>query len=42
MGRDNLTDEDVIRLWASTPNLEEFHQVEELAVDIAANLFQVS
>jgi hypothetical protein len=42
MWRDILTNEDVIRLWASAPNLEEFHQVKELTVDISANLFQVS
>jgi|GraSoiStandDraft_54_1057290.scaffolds.fasta_scaffold657465_2 hypothetical protein len=36
-----LTDEDVIRLWAGASNLEELHQVKELAVDITANLFQV-
>lgn len=37
-----LTDEDVIRLWAGASNLEELHQVKELAVDITANLFQVN
>jgi hypothetical protein len=37
-----LTNEDVIRLWTSTSNLEEFHQVKELAMDVTANLFQVS
>ena len=41
MWREYVTNEDVIRLWASAPNLEEFHQVEELAVDVAADLFQV-
>jgi hypothetical protein len=40
--RDNVTNEDVIRLWASASNLEEFHQVEELAMDVAAYLFRVS
>jgi hypothetical protein len=40
--RDNVTNEDVIRLWASASNLEEFHQVEELAMDVAADLFRVS
>lgn len=32
-----VSDEDVIRLWAGASNLEEFHQVKELAVDITAN-----
>jgi len=42
MWRDDVTNENVIRLWACASNLEEFHQVEELAVDVAADLFQVS
>jgi hypothetical protein len=36
-----LTDEDVIRLWTGASNLEELHQVKELAMDITANLFQI-
>jgi len=40
--RCGFTNEDVIRLWASASNLEEFHQVKELAVDVTADLFQVS
>ena len=33
-----LTDENVIRLWASASNLEELHQIKELAMDVTANL----
>jgi hypothetical protein len=40
MWRKILTNEDVIRLWAGASNLEEFHQVKELAMDVTANLFQ--
>lgn len=32
------TDEYVICLWASTANLEQLHQVKELAMNVAANL----
>lgn len=33
-----LTDENVIRLWASAPNLEELHQIKELTMYVTANL----
>ena len=32
------TNEYVIGLWASTTNLEQLHQVKELAMNVAANL----
>ena len=33
-----LTDKYVIGLWASTANFEQLHEVEELAMDVSANL----